>query len=50
MVKIKVLLFAANPRGTDPLDLHREFREMIRKFVLGNSAMPWNLPSYREPG
>ncbi len=25
---IKVLLFAANPRGTAPLDLPREFREI----------------------
>src|SRR5262245_40197767 len=25
---IKVLLFAANPRGTAPLDLPREFREL----------------------
>ena len=28
MEKIKVLLFAANPRGTAPLDLSREFREI----------------------
>src|SRR5208282_172267 len=28
MDKIKVLLFAANPRGTAPLDLSREFREI----------------------
>ena len=28
MDKIKVLLFAANPRGTAPLDLPREFREI----------------------
>jgi hypothetical protein len=28
MAKVKVLLFAANPRGTTPLDLHREFREI----------------------
>ena len=28
MEKIKVLLFAANPRGTAPLDLPREFREI----------------------
>jgi CHAT domain/NB-ARC domain len=28
MAKIKVLLFAANPRGTAPLDLPREFREI----------------------
>jgi WD40 repeat protein len=26
--KIKVLVFAASPRGTDPLDLEREFREI----------------------
>src|SRR5438309_1371539 len=28
MAKIKVLLFAANPSGTAPLDLPREFREI----------------------
>jgi uncharacterized delta-60 repeat protein len=28
MERIKVLLFAANPRGTAPLDLPREFREI----------------------
>ena len=28
MEKIKVLLFAANPQGTPPLDLAREFREI----------------------
>jgi hypothetical protein len=28
MDKIKILLFAANPRGTAPLDLPREFREI----------------------
>src|ERR1700678_3403881 len=28
MDKIKVLLFAANPSGTAPLDLSREFREI----------------------
>jgi hypothetical protein len=28
MERIKVLFFAANPRGTDPLDLDREFREV----------------------
>jgi hypothetical protein len=33
--KIKVLLFAANPRGTDPLDLHREFREIDEEIRLG---------------
>src|SRR4029077_19845774 len=33
--KIKVLLFAANPRGTDPLDLHREFREIDEEIRFG---------------
>jgi hypothetical protein len=33
--KIKVLLFAANPRGTDPLDLNREFREIDEEIRLG---------------
>jgi hypothetical protein len=33
--KIKVLLFAANPRGTDPLDLHREFREIDEEVRIG---------------
>jgi hypothetical protein len=33
--KIKVLLFAANPCGTDPLDLHREFREIDEEIRLG---------------
>jgi hypothetical protein len=33
--KIKVLLFAANPRDTDPLDLHREFREIDEEIRLG---------------
>ena len=28
MATIKVLLFAANPQGTSPLDLPREFREI----------------------
>src|SRR5262249_23011741 len=28
MDKVKVLLFAANPHGTMPLDLSREFREI----------------------
>src|SRR6516162_5859947 len=28
MNQVKVLLFAANPRGTVPLDLPREFREI----------------------
>src|SRR5262249_22712575 len=28
MAKIKVLVFAASPRGTAPLDLNREFREI----------------------
>ena len=35
MEKIKVLLFAANPRGTDPLDLHRQFREIDEEIRLG---------------
>ena len=33
--KIKVLLFAANPRGTDPLDLNREFREIDQEIRFG---------------
>jgi hypothetical protein len=33
--KIKILLFAANPRGTDPLDLHREFQEIDEEIRLG---------------
>src|SRR5262249_55778878 len=33
--KIKVLLFAANPRGTAPLDLPREFREIDEEIRLG---------------
>jgi hypothetical protein len=33
--KIKVLLFAANPRGTGPLDLAREFREIDEEVRLG---------------
>ena len=32
---IKVLLFAANPRGTAPLDLPREFREIDEEVRLG---------------
>jgi hypothetical protein len=32
---IKVLLFAANPRGTAPLDLPREFREIDQEVRLG---------------
>src|SRR5262245_14156812 len=35
MEKIKVLLFAANPSGTDPLNLHREFREIDEEIRLG---------------
>ena len=35
MDKIKVLLFAANPRGTAPLDLPREFREIDEEVRLG---------------
>jgi hypothetical protein len=34
--KIKVLFFAANPRGTDPLDLQREFREIDEEIRLGS--------------
>jgi WD40 repeat protein len=34
MDKIKVLLFAANPRGTAPLDLAREFREIDEEIRL----------------
>ncbi len=33
--KVNVLLFAANPRGTDPLDLHREFREIDEEVRFG---------------
>ena len=33
--KVKVLIFAANPRGSDPLDLHREFREINEEIRLG---------------
>jgi hypothetical protein len=33
--KIKVLFFAANPRGTDPLDLNREFREIDQEVRFG---------------
>ena len=35
MEKIKVLLFAANPRGTAPLDLSREFREIDEEVARG---------------
>jgi uncharacterized delta-60 repeat protein len=35
MDKIKVLLFAANPRGTAPLDLPREFREIDEEVQRG---------------
>jgi WD40 repeat protein len=35
MEKIKVLLFAANPRGTAPLDLPREFREIDEEVQRG---------------
>jgi hypothetical protein len=35
MEKIKVLLFAANPRGVAPLDLSREFREIDEEVRLG---------------
>jgi tetratricopeptide (TPR) repeat protein len=33
--KIRILLFACNPRGTDPLDLQREFREIDEEIRLG---------------
>jgi serine phosphatase RsbU (regulator of sigma subunit) len=35
MEKMKVLLFAANPRGTAPLDLPREFREIDEEVQRG---------------
>src|SRR5262245_26996077 len=35
MDKVKVLLFAANPHGTIPLDLPREFREIDEEVRLG---------------
>ncbi len=35
METIKVLLFAANPRGTAPLDLPREFREIEEEVQRG---------------
>ncbi len=35
MEKIKVFCFAANPRGTQPLDLPREFREIGEEVRLG---------------
>jgi len=35
MAKIKVLVLAANPRGTDQLDLHREFREIDEEIRFG---------------
>ena len=35
MDKIKVLLFAANPRGTAQLDLPREFREIDEEVQRG---------------
>jgi WD40 repeat protein len=35
MDRIKVLLFAANPRGTAPLDLPREFREIDEEVQRG---------------
>ena len=43
MDKIKVLLFAANPRGTAPLDLPREFREIDEEVQRGTFlAMRWS--------
>ena len=35
MEKIKIVLFAANPRGTAPLDLPREFREIDEEVSRG---------------
>src|SRR5204863_9393088 len=35
MATIKVLLFAANPHGTAPLDLSREFREIDEEVRMG---------------
>jgi hypothetical protein len=35
MEKIRVLLFAANPLGTTPLDLPREFREIEEEVSRG---------------
>jgi WD40 repeat protein len=36
MEKIKVLLFAANPTGTEPLDLPREYREIQEEIRIGD--------------
>src|SRR5262249_26116755 len=36
METIKILLFAANPSGTDPLDLSREFREIDEEVQRGS--------------
>ncbi len=35
MEKIKILLFAASPSGTDALDLNREFREIDEEIRQG---------------
>ena len=35
VARIRVLLLAANPHGTDPLDLHREFREIDEEVRFG---------------
>jgi hypothetical protein len=37
METIKVLLFAANPRGTAPLDLSREFRAIDEEIRPGHA-------------
>ena len=42
MEKIKVLLFAANPRGTAPLDLPREFREIDEEVRRSPFRMRWS--------
>ncbi len=48
MDKIKVLLFAANPRGTAPLDLSREFREIDEE--VGRGAFRHALELILVPG
>ena len=42
METIKILLFAANPRGTAPLDLPREFREIDEEVRGARSAPRWS--------
>ena len=46
MAKIKVLLFAANPRGTAPLDLPREFREIDEEVRMS----PFRMRRGADPG